>query len=54
MVSLSKPLILFIETNFEKLFAAAGLQICHTFGDYNLQEFDINNSERLILIAKKL
>jgi SAM-dependent methyltransferase len=41
-------------TDFEKLFAAAGLQICHTFGDYNLQEFDINNSERLILIAKKL
>ncbi|MEE9350026.1 MAG: SAM-dependent methyltransferase, partial [Flavobacteriaceae bacterium] len=29
----------------------AGLKLNHIFGDYNLQEFDENNSKRLILIV---
>lgn len=30
-----------------------GLKLKHTFGDYNLKPFDIENSERLILIISK-
>ncbi len=31
----------------------AGLKLNHTFGDYSLKEFDVNNSKRLILIVSK-
>lgn len=31
----------------------AGLQLKHVFGDYNLQEFDVEKSNRLILIVSK-
>ncbi len=37
---------------FQEYFAAAGLTITQTFGDYQLSEFDVNTSERLILVAK--
>ena len=37
---------------FKAYFAAAGLTITQTFGDYQLSEFDVNTSERLILVAK--
>ena len=40
-------------TDFERLFAAAGLQISRTFGDYDLNPFDVNQSDRLIIICKK-
>lgn len=40
-------------SDFERLFTAAGFEICHTFGDYNLNSFDINKSDRLIFICKK-
>ncbi|TKB95589.1 SAM-dependent methyltransferase [Pedobacter cryophilus] len=39
--------------DFERLFHAAGLNITQVFGDYNLNEFDINHSDRLIFICKK-
>jgi SAM-dependent methyltransferase len=38
---------------FKKYFKASGLKLMHTFGNYNLDEFDPENSERLILIAQK-
>ena len=37
---------------FEEYFTAAGLTITQTFGDYQLSEFDVKTSERLILVAK--
>lgn len=39
--------------DFERLFTAAGLEICNIFGDYNLNDFDINQSDRLIFVCKK-
>lgn len=38
---------------FERFFKMAGLEIIHEFGNYDLQPFEENTSERLILIAKK-
>jgi SAM-dependent methyltransferase len=38
---------------FEHNLKEAGFQIIHTFGNYQLGEFDIEHSERLILIAQK-
>ncbi len=37
-----------------RFFDIAGLEVIHTFGNYDLQPFEENTSERLILIAKKL
>ena len=37
-----------------RFFDIAGLEIIRTFGNYDLQPFEENTSERLILIAKKL
>lgn len=37
---------------FQEYFTAAGLSIQHTFGDYQLSDFDVHTSERLILVAK--
>lgn len=38
--------------DFERLFDAAGLQITGTFGGYQLQPYDPENSERLIIMGK--
>lgn len=38
---------------FERYFSMANLRIQHIFGNYSLDEFNENQSERLILIAKK-
>ena len=38
--------------NFNAYFEAAEVELKHTFGDYQLNRFDKNNSERLILIFK--
>ncbi len=38
---------------FKSYFKLANLKIEATFGDYNLSPFDIENSKRLILIARK-
>ena len=37
---------------FKTMFKQTQLEILHIFGDYNLNEFDINNSKRLIFIFK--
>ena len=39
--------------NFEKYLKRHNLKIIKTFGDYNLNEFDVENSERLIMVIKK-
>jgi len=39
--------------NFSELLTFAGLQIIDTFGNYKLDEFNTQTSDRLIIIAKK-
>ena len=41
------------KNDFEKYFTTAGLEITAVFGNYKLETFNENSSERLILIAKK-
>ena len=38
---------------FKKLLSHAGFEIIEKFGNYSLKKFDIKESERLIIIAKK-
>lgn len=38
---------------FKRYFNSCGLELIETFGDYQLNEFDEQQSERLILIAEK-
>jgi len=38
---------------FKQHLDVTGLQLLHTFGSYDLEPFDVNTSNRLILIAKK-
>ena len=40
--------------HFERYFEKTGLKLIRTFGNYELNEFDLVNSDRLILLAKKL
>lgn len=40
--------------DFQYLFEAAGLKITHTFGDYQLNSFNTDLSDRLIFICSKL
>lgn len=44
---------LLTKENFEDFAGSAGFKLENTFGDYALNPFDINTSERLILIFKK-
>ena len=39
--------------DFENYLIRYNLKIIKTFGDYNLNEFNIENSERLIMVIKK-
>ncbi len=39
--------------DFKLFFEQSELEIVHCFGSYNLEEFDIDNSDRLIFICKK-
>ncbi|MES2591989.1 MAG: class I SAM-dependent methyltransferase [Bacteroidota bacterium] len=39
--------------DFRKYFAANKLKIVHLFGNYNLEKFDAETSNRLIIVAKK-
>ena len=39
--------------DFENYLKRHNLKIIKTFGDYNLNEFDIKNSERLVMVIKK-
>ncbi|WP_428329188.1 SAM-dependent methyltransferase [Mucilaginibacter sp.] len=43
----------FTMTDFERFFYASDFEITDTFGSYSLEQFDINNSDRLIFICKK-
>jgi len=45
---------LFEFVDFEKMYADAGLEIQSVFGDYSLNAFDIQTSDRLIIISKKV
>lgn len=40
--------------DFQQFFKAANLEILHTWGDYQLTPFDVETSNRLILVAKKI
>ena len=40
--------------DFDKMFSANNLHIQKVYGDYNLNEYDFENSPRLILIARKM
>lgn len=42
----------FTLSDFENFFEKAGIYLLDIFGDYNLNKFDANNSERLIMIFK--
>lgn len=44
---------LITEEQFETYFQRANLKLLHKFGDYSLADFDVLNSDRLILLAKK-
>lgn len=39
--------------DFERLLTNGGFVMEHVFGNYALESFDVNNSERLIVIARK-
>jgi SAM-dependent methyltransferase len=40
--------------DFERFFEHAGLKINDVFGNYSLEKFDVNTSDRLIIIAEKI
>jgi SAM-dependent methyltransferase len=44
---------LFELADFQAMFAALGLQIRQTYGDYDLSSFEVESSKRLIIIAEK-
>lgn len=44
---------LFGLADFEAMFAASGLRLRYTFGDYALGDFDATVSQRLILVAER-
>lgn len=44
---------LFSERMFEEIFHKSGLEITAQYGNYNLDNFNIKDSDRLILVAKK-
>jgi SAM-dependent methyltransferase len=48
-----EKLVLADKATFEKYFLLCGLQITECFGNYSLDPFDADKSDRLILIAKK-
>ena len=39
--------------DFSKMLKKAGMSIIDIFGNYNLDDFDASQSERLILVARK-
>lgn len=40
--------------NFREMLASHQMQVQEVFGDYNLGEYDKNNSPRMIIVAKKI
>lgn len=51
--SFTERVRLFRLEDFERLFDKAGMKIVRIFGDYELADFDHENSSRMILIVKK-
>lgn len=45
---------LFKLQDFEEMYSKVGLQILHTFGDYSLNPFNKESSDRLLIISKKV
>jgi hypothetical protein len=45
---------LFSLGDFKKMFQSAGLKIIKTYGDYSGKSFNKQNSQRLIVLAKKI
>lgn len=43
----------FTESDFRRFFKLAGLETIHLFGDYKLNPFNPNESERMIFVAEK-
>jgi len=43
----------YVMNDFELFFEQSGFEIVHCFGNYNLEEFDRDKSDRLIFICKK-
>ena len=54
IIQLTKQLGGEIRLQFESLFSHTGLKIIATFGNYSLEEYNQQDSERLILIAQKV
>lgn len=52
-VTFAEKVAKFNLADFEGMLTKQNLTIQQVFGDYNLQEFNVNNSPRLIIIAKK-
>jgi hypothetical protein len=44
---------LFDLDDFKTMYQNSGLNLLHVFGDYQLNAFDLEHSDRLILIAEK-
>jgi SAM-dependent methyltransferase len=44
----------FTRDDFESFFEQVGFETINVFGDYHLNDFDLENSDRLILVAKKI
>ena len=44
---------LFDLEDFKAMYKKSGLDLLHVFGNYQLNEFDLENSDRLILISHK-
>lgn len=40
--------------DFTNMFSYQGLQVEHVFGDYDLNEYDVKKSPRMIMVAKKI
>ena len=43
----------FAVADFKRFFAQSGFEVVHNFGNYKLEEFDLETSDRLIFICKK-
>lgn len=44
---------LYTLSDFKKVFAKNGLKVIRIFGDYSGRKFEVNKSERLIILAQK-
>lgn len=51
--SYTEMIKLYTLADFKKVFAKNGLKILNTYGDYSGRKFEVNKSERLIILAQK-